>query len=340
MTVLVTGAAGLVGSHVLEALRERGERPRALVREHSRAFVEALGAEAVVGDVTDAVTWQRAAKGTRAIIHAAALVTTPASFDEYTRVNVAGTRLALDAAHRAGARLIHISSVAVYGRTEVYTAGESGVTESYPFQPLPASDFYARTKRAAEQLVQQGAAKGGLSVIAIRPNVIYGERDRLFTRPVIAILRRGLLPQIGPGTNHLSCVYVGNVASAVLAVLDGPAHQGFRAYNVTRDASPRLTQREFFETFAQMLGVRPRFIPVPLAVARVGVVVWSALLRLVHPGRYAGVGGSAISFLRGENPYSIDRISSELGWTPPFDTRTAIERAVAQNKSPGGARAS
>ena len=339
MTVLVTGAAGLVGSHLLEALRARGERPRALVREHSRAFVEALGAEAVVGDVTDAVTWQRASNGVRAIVHAAALVTTPASFEEFTRVNVGGTRLALDAARRAGARLIHISSVAVYGRTEVYAAGESGVTESYPFQPLPASDFYARTKRAAEQLVQQEGAKGGLAPIAIRPNVIYGERDRLFTSRVIAILRRGLLPQIGPGTNHLSCVYVGNVVSAVLAILDGPAQHRFQAYNVTRDASPRLAQREFFDTFAQTLGVRPRFIPVPPAVARAGVVFWTGLLRLVRPGRYAGVGGSAISFLLGENPYPIDKIRSELGWTPPFDTRTAIQRA-AQNKSPGGARAS
>src|SRR5207237_6679825 len=97
-----------------------------------------------------------------------------------------------------GARLIHISTVAVYGRAAVFKAGEQRVTEDYPFQPLSAKDFYARTKRAAEQLVQQEAARGGVSVIAIRPNVIYGERDRLFTRCVIASLRRWFLPPIGP----------------------------------------------------------------------------------------------------------------------------------------------
>jgi len=74
VTVLVTGAGGLVGTHVLEALRAGGERPRALIREHSRATVEGFGAEAFVGDVTDAVTWQHAANGVRAIVHAAALV--------------------------------------------------------------------------------------------------------------------------------------------------------------------------------------------------------------------------------------------------------------------------
>lgn len=329
MTVLVTGGAGLVGSHVLEAVHARGERTRVLVRERSRAIVEGFGAEAVVGDITDAVTWERASQGVKAIVHAAALVVTRDSFEEFTRVNVGGTRLAIDAARRAGARLIHVSSVAVYGRTEVYAAGKDGVTEDYPFQPLPAADFYARTKRSAEQLVQQEAARdGGLSAIAIRPNVIYGERDRLFTRRLVANLKRGLLPQIGPGTNHLSCVYAGNVASAILAAIDAPLERGFRAYNVTRDAPPLLTQREFFETFARGVGVQPRFIPVPLAIIRAGVVWWSALRHLVRPGRYAGLGGAAIAFLLGENPYSTARIGAELGWTPPFDTRTAIARAV------------
>jgi len=341
VTVLVTGAAGLVGTHVLDALRARGERPspRALVRERWRASVEALGAEAVGGDVTDASTWQRASQGVDAIIHAAALVASHDSFDEFTRVNVGGTRLAIEAARRTGARLIHISTVAVYGRAKLYEAGAHGVTEDYPFQPLPASDFYARAKRASEELVQEEAARGGLAAIAIRPNVIYGERDLLFTRRLIANLRLGLLPQIGPGTNHLSCVYAGNVASAILAALDAPARPGFRAYNVTRDAPPLLTQREFFATFAEALGLKPVRIPVPVPVIRIGVRVWSVLMRLALPGRYTALGNSAMSFILGENPYSVERIRQELGWMPPFDTRTAITRSVREIKSPGGARA-
>jgi nucleoside-diphosphate-sugar epimerase len=341
VTVLVTGAAGLVGTHVLDALRARGggERPRALVRERSRAVVEAFGAEAIIGDVTDVITWQRAATGVRVIIHAAALVASHDSFDEFTRVNVGGTRLALEAARRTGARLIHISTVAVYGRAAVYKAGEQGVTEDYPFQPLPAKDFYARSKRAAEQLVQQEAAHGGVSVIAIRPNVIYGERDRLFTRRLVANLRRGFLPLIGPGTNHLSCVYAGNVASAILAALDAPARPGFRAYNVTRDAPPLLMQREFFAAFAEALAARPFRVRVPVPLIRIGVAAWSVLMRLFMPGRYSALGNAALSFILGENPYSVERIRTELGWTPPFDARTAINRSVAETKSPGSARA-
>jgi len=327
VTVLVTGAGGLVGTHLLEALRARGERPRALVREHSRELVESLGADPVIGDATDAVTWDRAARGVRAIVHAAALVVTRDSFDEFTRVNVGGTRLAIDAARRNGARLIHISSVAVYGRTEVYAAGKDGVSEDYQFQPIPPGDFYARTKRAADRLVEE-AGRDGLDAIAIRPNVIYGERDRLFTDRLVANLKRGVVPQIGPGTNHLSCVYAGNVASAIVAALDAPAQQGFRAYNVTRDAEPLLTQREFFATFAEALGRPARFIRVPVGLVRLGIAVWSLILKTILPGRYAGLGSAAVSFILGENPYAIDRIRAELGWSPPFDTRTAIVRSL------------
>ncbi len=330
MTVLVTGAAGLVGTHVLDALRSRGERTpvRALVREHSRAGVESFGAEAEVGDATDPISWERAAKGVRAIVHAAALVASHDSLGEYTRVNVGGTRLAIDAARRSGARLIYVSTVAVYGRRAVFESGASGITEDYPFQPLPERDFYARTKRTADQLLQQEAARGALSVIALRPNVIYGERDELFTRRAIANLRRRFLPQIGAGTNHLSCVYAGNVASAILAALDAPAQPGFRAYNVTRDAPPLLTQRDFFSAFAEALGVRPIRPRLPVPLIRAGVAAWGGLLRVVLPGRYTALGNAAMSFILGENPYSTDRIRDELRWVPPFDSRAAIQRSV------------
>jgi len=152
---------------------------------------------------------------------------TPASFEEFKRVNVGGTRLAVDAARRAGARLVHVSSVAVYGRTEVYAAGADGVTEGLSPAATSRGGLLRAHQRSAEQLVQQEAAHGALSAIAIRPNVIYGERDQLFTRRLVANLKRGLLPQIGPGTNHLFVRVRGNVASAILARWRRRLGQGF-----------------------------------------------------------------------------------------------------------------
>ena len=330
MTVLVTGGSGLVGSHVLDALRIRGERVRALVRPDSQAIVASLGAEPVIGDVTDPRAWERAGAGGEisAIVHAAAIIVSRVSLDEFMRVNVGGARLAVETARRLRVPLVHVSTVAVYGRAIEPPAGGPGFGEDFPFQALSEHDYYARSKRAAEQIVQEAAKRDGLSVIAIRPNVIYGERDKLFTARVIATMRRRVLPRLGPRTNHLSCVYAGNVASAILAALDARPSTGFRAYNVTRDRPPLLTQREFFGEFARALRIRVRFVPVPITIAATGVAIWSALLRLLQPRRYTGLAGAAVSFIVGENPYATDRIRNELGWEPPFDARTAIARAT------------
>lgn len=341
MTVLVTGGSGLVGSHVIEALRARGEAVRALVRAPSPAAVAALGAEPVVGDVTDPAAWRRAAEGVRGIVHAAALVQQRAGYDAFEAVNVWGTRLAVQAARASGARLVYISSVAVYGGTAAYQPGPIRRTEDFPFQPLRDQDFYARTKRLAEELMREEAARGGggFTAVAIRPNVIYGERDRLFTPKVVRAIRLGFVPLVGSGTNRLSCVYAGNVAAAVVAALDAPVPPpGFRAYNATNDAPPELSEREFIAAFADALGASVRRPRVPASLTSLGLTLWTLSQRLRHPTGYVGFGRAALSFVTGDNPYVSDRARDELGWRPPFTTREAIARTARwflENEKPG-----
>src|SRR2546430_4108809 len=203
MTLLVTGASGLDGSQVVEALAARGEPVRALVRPASRAAVQRLGAEAVTGDVTAPAAWQAAARSVGAIVHAAAIVQRRASWEQYVAVNVDGTRHAVAAARAAGARLIHISSVAVYAGSAAYPATPERRDEDFPFQPIAALDFYARSKRMAEDVVGGAATQRDLHIAALRPNVVYGERDRLFTPRVIRAARARVVPQVGTRPNRL-----------------------------------------------------------------------------------------------------------------------------------------
>lgn len=318
MTVLVTGGSGLVGSHVIVALRAAGRPVRALVRERSREAVAALGAEPAVGDVTDEDAWRQAADGVRGIVHAAALVQQRASFAEYERVNVGSTRLAVAAARTARAPLVHVSSVAVYGGSSAYGVTPERRDETYPFKPLATADAYARTKRASEDVLRAAASDGELAVVALRPNVIYGERDRLFTPRLLTAARLGWAPAIGPGTNHLACVYAGNVAAAAVAALAG-AQPGFRAYNVTNDREPRLTERAFVAAFGAALGKRVRRVRIPRLALR-------AFLTVTGGPR---LGRGAVAFLTGENPYVSDLIRRELAWEPPYATLEAVQRTVA-----------
>jgi nucleoside-diphosphate-sugar epimerase len=122
-------------------------------------------------------------------------------------------------------------------------------------------------------------------------------------------------------------VYAGNVATAIAAALEAPV-AGFRAYNVTADAPPPLTAREFLEAFAAAYGARPRFFRVPAMVAGMVMSLWTgpALAR------------AALSFITGENPYVTDRAHAELCWTPHLASREAIARTVRwehANEKPG-----
>lgn len=329
MTVLVTGGSGLVGSHVIEALRRNGVAVRALVRPGSQQVAQALGAEVVAGDVADPEAWRRAgAGGLSGIIHAAARVGPGATARAYD-VNVQGIRLAVEAARATGAYLVHVSSVSVYSGSADYRSVRERRTEDTPFQAIDPGDHYANSKREAEVIIRNAAQAGavGAGVTVIRPDVIYGERDRLFVPRVYRSIRARILPLVGPGTNHLPCVYAGNVAAAITAALER-RRPGFQAYNITRDADPRLTVREFMQAFADAAGVKIRVVRLPLSLARWMLAVWSGP-RLAR---------AALSFMTGEDPYVTERAEAELAWRPSVDTRSAITRTVRwlmENEKPG-----
>jgi len=329
VTVLVTGGSGLVGSHVIEALRGTGVQVRALVRPGSEAIVQRLGAAVVTGHVEEAASWRRAAAGGLAgIVHGAATVGPGAAAQAYA-INVAGTRLAVESARDSGAHLVHVSSVSVYSGSADYRPVAERRTEDTPFQPLDPADHYARSKRDSEQVIAEAVRNEsiGAGVTVIRPDVIYGERDRLFSPRVYRSIRARILPLVGSGTNHLPCVYAGNVASAIAAALQRPS-PGLRIYNVTRDAGQPLTMREFMQAFADAAGVPIRVVRLPVPLARWMLAIWSGP-RLAR---------AALSFMTGEDPYVTERVEEELQWRPAVDTRTAIARTVgwlAGNEKPG-----
>lgn len=324
MRVLVTGGSGLIGSHVIARLIERGVEVLALVRSAGAIrAVEALGAKPIEGDVRDRDAFCAAARGIDGLVHAAALVAARRAYDEFEDVNLGGTIHAVDAAARAGARLVHISSTSVYGRG--LHAGP--VDETFPFARIARRDFYARTKRAAEDVLRRQARAQRVHVTVLRPCVVYGERDRLFAASVARVLRSGIAPLVGAGNNVLACVYAGNVAGAVCRALDGDRPTG-QAYNVANDGD--LTPRTFAREFAAGLGVgRLRFVRISPLLAHAGIGVGTGLVRALGPRRYSGTGAAAVRFLTQDNPYVSTRAREELGWEPDVDAAVAVRRTGA-----------
>ena len=176
MKVLVTGASGLLGSHVAELLSARGTQVRALVRKTSnRRHLETLrNVELFEGSVEQGDRVREAIDGVDAVVHAAGLVKAR-NTDEFFAINVGGTSNLIDAARRRGRpldRFVYVSSLEACGPsadgTPVPADQESPVTS------------YGRSKLAAEKVVL--SAKNEMPVVILRPGAIYGPRDEMCIR--------------------------------------------------------------------------------------------------------------------------------------------------------------
>lgn len=319
MRVFLTGGTGLLGSHLAEELVREGHEVTALVRPGSDSgFLRAIGVDLVEGDVTDDVELlTRAVGDCDHVVHSAALVYSGGGWDAVAAVNVLGTDRVLSAAARGGAqKVVHISSVAVYGSGDAH----SDETES-PTSPLDDGDHYARSKREAERVARRVERETGLPVTIMRPSAVYGERDRLMAPAMADLLRLPVVPLFGPGDNTLPVVYAGNVAVAIRLALESAG--GGDTYDVGLDHP--LTQRRLFELLGRGLGRRPRFVSLPASLVSGGAHVLTRL----------GVGTPGAAHLRLDrvarlaldpNPYLSKRARTRLGWNPPYRHEDALQR--------------
>jgi nucleoside-diphosphate-sugar epimerase len=311
---LVTGATGLVGSHIVERLLELGWTVRALARSPNSARAALPdGVELVVGDVLDEASFIGAAAGCHTVFHAAANIIVRGGWEAYRITNVDGTRNAIGAAERAKARLMHVSSVAVYGPSARYDAAKRGerTDEHTALAPLRERSYYARSKRESEQLVLDAHKQGRVWATAIRPDVVYGRRDRQFVPRMAQLVRRGAIPLLNGGRSTMAVVHAANVArGAVLAATTDAA--GGNVYNLANDFD--VSVRQFFELAGQGLGTRPLWIPIPVSVARGVLRGAKSVLRLVTGSSL--VSTTMIDFIAEDNPFSSDRAKRELGWAP------------------------
>lgn len=313
---LVTGATGLVGSHIIERLVADGWSVRALVRSPSYAStVLPPGAEPFVGDVLDESSFVRAAAGANTIFHTAANVLVRGGWDAYRITNVEGTRNAINAAGRSGARLLQLSSVAVYGTSSRYAALARGerTTEETPVEPLRKGAFYARSKRESEALVMDAHNRGRIWATAVRPDVIYGRRDRQFVPRMARLIQRAVIPLLNGGRSIMAMVHAANVADGAVraATMD---IAGGRTYNLANDYD--VSVRRFFELAGEGLGRRPLFVPLPLWLAGAALKGTKSLVRTIAGGRFNIVSNAAVDFISRDNPFSSDRARRELGWSP------------------------
>jgi NADH dehydrogenase len=194
--ILVTGASGFVGRHVVRELAGAGERVRALIRgQKAAAALDGVACELAVGDVTDAASLAAAAEGCDAVVHLVAIIHgSPSDFD---RVVADGAANVVAAARAAGARrLVHMSAL--------------GVSE----QTKDAVPYYGAKLRA-----EGAVARSGLDHVILRPSFVFGADGGALPRLIRIARLAPVTPVIGHGTQRLQPIWVDDLARTVRLAL-------------------------------------------------------------------------------------------------------------------------
>jgi dihydroflavonol-4-reductase len=307
---LVTGATGIVGSHVVRALVQRGDDVRVTVRAHTS--VEALAGldvELVTADVVDRSDMRRALRGIDRFFHVSGATALRSGWHELHRANVVATRVALEEALRAGVqRVVHTSSAAAIGPAE----GRGTADESQSFDAARVGLTYANAKAEAERAAL-GICAQGLPVVIVNPAFVLGTGDaeRSSTELVRRFLRRDI-PLYVDGA--LCIVGAADVARGHL-LADERGTVGERYILGGRN----FTTDRLFADLGRLSGVEPPAVKLPLQAALAVARAAEAL-----PGRPA-ITVDEVRAMSLRWAYRSTKAKRDLGWAPGHHEQPLID---------------
>ncbi len=237
--ILVTGASGFVGRHVVRELATSGTRVRAMVRTARGASVlEGIDCELVRGDVTDPASLRAAARGMRTIVHLVSIIEgSPATFE---RVMATGTGNLVEAARETAVRRIVLMSALGTG----------------PGATVP----YFRAKWAAEQAV----SSSGVEHVVLRPSFVFGTDGGALPRFLRIARLAPVTPVIGPGTQRVQPIWVSDLVRAVALAVEADD----TGAPVELGGPEAVTWSELWRRLKVALGTRRPTLHVPFWLAR------------------------------------------------------------------------
>ncbi|MCK5073903.1 MAG: NAD-dependent epimerase/dehydratase family protein [Bacteriovoracaceae bacterium] len=333
MKVVVSGANGFLGSHIVRLLRKDGFEVVALVREGSSSkFIDRSGADICFVDYNNKLDLQKCFSGADFFVHSAALAKDWGEWSEFKRVNIELTGMLINMALEAGIKdVIHISSNAVIGEED----NINRKNEEHDYLPrinyflerwFPSGmNHYKCSKRDAEERAIFLAELNKLNLTVLRPVWIFGPREFNSGPYEYCKTITSKIP-VMPGTNSnkFHTVYVEDVAKSVLCAIQKRL-SGVNIFNI----GPKrvMFMQEFYGKFCKELGLkRPKNLPMALLFFPVLILELVYLfLKIKTPPLLTR---ARLYMLYANNIYDVGKAEREIGFVADSDIDYAVRKTV------------
>jgi 2-alkyl-3-oxoalkanoate reductase len=304
-TVLVTGASGFIGSHLVKRCLRDGYRVKALVRKgNSRiAALRASGVEVVEGDVRDAGAVDAAGRECELVIHAAALTTDWGPKQEFIDINVGGTRNVCDVSLKHGVgRLVYMSTSDCFDQLTL-----ERIDEQTPYSTN--ASLYGATKIGGTQEVWSAMRKG-LPVSILYPTWVYGPGDRTLFPLLADIIRKRQL-FFWSRNAPMSMIYIDNLVDLTMLAATHPAAAG-EAFNASDGEA--ITFEEVCGYIAGAIGAPVPSLHLPFALVRRIAGGMELLYRIVKSVKRPLLTHQAVNVLAARAMIDVSKARRMLGW--------------------------
>jgi len=314
-TILVTGANGLLATHIIIELLENGYHVKGLLRKREKFQYPAHpNLELVESDITDLHSVKNALAGCESVIHVAALTAQNfLRYDAYEKVNVQASeelvQLAIDAKIK---RFVYVSSANAFGYGSKENPGNETTAMKAPF----TSSFYARSKQEAQMRVL--AYREKMEVVVVNPTFMLGAYDgKPSSGQIIFMGYHKPVIFYPPGGKNF--VHVADVAKGTVQALEnGTAGEAYLM------ANENLSYREFFRQLAEITNHKPVLVPIPKFILIAAGYLGDLIRFIGYPVSFSSVNMRSLCV---HNYYSNEKASQQLGMTFR-PVKQAIEEAV------------
>jgi len=320
MKILVTGATGFTGGHLVRKLLEDSKNElRIIARDEKKAKeLKDLGVEVILGDISDKETVFRAVNGTDVVFHVAAAYREAKTDDSYYwDVNFKGTKYILDACLEYGVkRVVHTSTIGLVSSVKNPPSNEE---EAYS-----PGDVYQNSKCEAEKEALRYAREKGLAVSVVRPAAIYGPGDLRMLKMFKMIAKKRWL-FFGNGRAYLHMVYIDDLVDGFILCSQKEEAIG-QVFIIGGEKYTSLN--ELSAMIAAEFGVKTPGIHLPYKPVELLAVCVEKIWKLFKIKKQPPIYKRRVAFFKKSRAFSIEKAKKLLGYEPKIDLKSGIHKTA------------